>query len=940
MSISSNILTTAGLTKIQIPSSDSSSDKIRLYFFSDPTPEGVAKVQTLFELEMKGKIYEGMINQMFKDIQVRPYLLKGRKIFKLIAKEHVFQLDEVSAYQNQGDTYHASKEYSEAITCYKKYLEIVIQLKDRIREGRCYSNLGRAYKYLGDYPQAMQFHERALKIARELKDQEGEGIAYCNLGNVYHLLREHDQAIDFHNKHLAIAVDLQDREGEGRAYGNLGKSYASLKDSLKSVEYHNKALIITQEFKDRAGEGKTHSCLGMAYTFLGEYLKAIEHHERCLVIARELKDEEGEGKAYCNLANVYKSLGEPRRAIEFHEQELKIALKRGDHIAERRSYNNWGVAYESLKEYSKAIHYYNQVLKIAQELKDQQGEGEAYGNLGYICTILRLYPDATMYYKKALKRALERKDRLTEGVVYAGLGNVYGALNDYRAAIKFHNKALAIVRQLKNPAEERNCYNRLGNLYHHLKQYKRAEAYFQKSIHINAVLQQNVKKSQWQITLFEELSSSYLSLEKALLCQDKIIEALEISDSRRARALASLTLEKFPLEVPKTSSLAPLTYKEMKDLAEKLHTTFIIYSLVNFDKDPSIQAWIVSPNPNQERTLIYLPSRLDEFKDINTILSTFPYGPRPKAERGIKATDPFKKHLSYWYELFIAPLTPYLSGAGLNQSLTFIPDRVLAHLPFGAFYHAATDQYLIEKHPISVAPSIKVLSLLDKLPKSSASQALIMGHSIGSIEADNQLRFTQLEVAEIKNIFHQKIASEIPLKTQMFTEALATADTLLKEAPLSQFIHIAGHGVMEEITQDSLDPHSVFKGLFKLAKDDHHPLGQLHSKEIATMTLKAELVFMSACHLGRGNLKMEGSIGPIWSFLGAGAKSTIASYWPLPDSQVTVKMVKTFYQHYLGVETPRLSKAHALREAILIGMQENRDNIEQWGAFFLSGLMN
>ncbi|MGR3973239.1 MAG: CHAT domain-containing protein, partial [Candidatus Rhabdochlamydia sp.] len=87
-----------------------------------------------------------------------------------------------------------------------------------------------------------------------------------------------------------------------------------------------------------------------------------------------------------------------------------------------------------------------------------------------------------------------------------------------------------------------------------------------------------------------------------------------------------------------------------------------------------------------------------------------------------------------------------------------------------------------------------------------------------------------------------------------------------------------------------------------------------------------------------GNLKQEGSIGPVWSFLGAGAKSAVASYWPLPDGQTTVKMVKEFYKRYLGIGTSKLSKARALQQAVLQVMKTGRDQPQQWGAFFLSGL--
>ncbi|CAM0117508.1 hypothetical protein RSOCI_04065 [Rhabdochlamydiaceae symbiont of Dictyostelium giganteum] len=1094
MTISSNILTNAGLTKVQLPSLDS----------SDQTSEVIAAVQMVFELEVKGKIYEGLISQIFKAIQAKPDLLKNRMLFKLIEKESIFQLDEVSAYQKLGDTYYSLGKYFKALECYKKYLNIAVQLKDSIREGKAYgelgniyaslgkyrkaielykkalkiaqelkdrvgeegaysnlgmaysslgeyskgaefyekalsialvlqdrkgemsiynnlgsvyhslgqyikgaelhekaltialalqdceveeksysnlgiiyrslgeyrkaigfqekalkinlelqdrvgeasaySNLGNAYHSLGEYHKAIEFHEKGLTIALELQDCVVEGKAYSNLGNAYHSLGEHHKAIELHEKALKIALKIQDKVGEKRAYSNLGNTYRSLGDYHKAIEFHKKDLTISLELQDRVGEGVAYGNLGNDYCSLGEYNQAVEFHNKHLEITLELQDKVGEKRVYSNLGNVYDSLGESSKAVEFYEKHLKIALDLQDRLEEGAAYSNLGIAYLSLGEYSKAVEFHEKHLRIALDLQYRLGEGIAYSNLGNAYYSLGKYNQAVEFHDKHLKIAIDLQDRIREGRTYGNLANSYLCLKKYPQAREFYNKHLKIALDPPDHLEEVSAYSNLGHVSYHLGEYTRAEEALHNSIKIAASLQQGVKKSQWQITFFEKLSSPYILLEKTLRGQNKSVEALEVSDGRRARALTSLIMEKLLLEGSKTSSIESLTFQEMKDLAKKFNTAFIVYSQGVFQVNECIRAWILSPKQNEELISISLPSHLDKFKDIDTILKTFPYGRRPRVKKGEKATDPFKKHLSDWYELLIAPLVPYLPEADSDQTLTFIPEGVLAHLPFAAFYNAANDQYLIEKHPVSVAPSIRVLALLDKLPTSSIDQALVMGNPTTPREVDNKLKFTGIEVEEIRSLFNQKRASEPLIKTQIFTETFATAENIIKEAPHSQLLHMAGHGVMDESPGENLDPgfdpHSVFKGLFKLAKDDKHSLGQLRSKEIADMTLKADLVFMSACHLGRGNIKREGSIGPIWSFLGAGAKSTVASYWPLPDSQVTVKMVKTFYQHFLGIETPKVSKAHALREAILVGMQENRDNIEQWGAFFLSGLMN
>jgi CHAT domain-containing protein len=133
------------------------------------------------------------------------------------------------------------------------------------------------------------------------------------------------------------------------------------------------------------------------------------------------------------------------------------------------------------------------------------------------------------------------------------------------------------------------------------------------------------------------------------------------------------------------------------------------------------------------------------------------------------------------------------------------------------------------------------------------------------------------------------------------------------------------HGLCE-----AYDADSVFAGLFKLSCDERHPHGYLYAQEIAKNTLSADLAFMSACYSGIGKIQKEGNIGPVWAFLAAGALSTIAVHWPLPDSDLTIKMVVHFYEALL---LKKLNKAQALREAVLFAIGHDREAPDKWGEF-------
>ncbi|MGR3973926.1 MAG: CHAT domain-containing tetratricopeptide repeat protein [Candidatus Rhabdochlamydia sp.] len=963
MNIATNVLTRAGLIKMPL-SGSSSVGKIRIYSFLNQEPDDIAKLQAIFDLEFKEKSYQININKAFDEVQAKPYLLREGSAFRLISREEAFAWqnqykksreasvqfykialkivlklkgldDEGKIYSKLGATYHGIGDYPNAVKCHEEDLKIALKLKDFANEQRAYCNLGNTYRKLRDYTRAITYYEKYLKIALELKDLVSEEIAYYNLGNAYEEAGDYTRAIIYNEQSLKIALELKDLASEGGAYSSLGRAYRKLGHYSESITYHKKHLKVAFELKDLVIEGSAYCNLGNAYIDFGDYREAITCYKKYLKIALELKNVVSKGSAYGNLGNVYQLLGDYRNAITYHENALKIALKLKDSPGEGDAYNNLGNDHHLLGDYGEAITYHENALKIALKLKDSPGEGDAYNNLGNAYRKLGDYGEAITYYKKALKIALELKNLIAKGRAYGSLGIAHQSLGDYNSAITFYEERLRIALELKDLVSEGRAYCNLGYAYFYLENSNKAEEYFQKSVKISALLHHQVREAQWQISFFEGQSLIYTGLEFALLQQNKLYKALEVTDMRRARALSSLISRNPSLSFSQNTPLESLEIQQIRDLAKKFNTTFIMYSLLPIRyTNRFLQAWIIS-SKNEAISSISLPIPDDASVNPEQIFKSFPYQAETKCpKRGEKSPSTlFKEKLSSWYNCLIAPLEPYLPAKDSGETLTFIPDGFLAHLPFGAFYNERQDQYLIENYPVSIAPSIGVLSLLDQLPKNDSNEVLLMGNPAILETKLDALEFAEKEVSRV-------LAPMLGLsQDEIFIQEKATPMCVLAKAPQAKLVHIACHGVAHQKPLEKPDPHSVFEGLFKLSPDDNHPLGHLHAADIASMSLKADLVFMSACHLGRGNLKREGSIGPIWSFLGSGAKSTVASYWPLPDGKITVKMVEEFYKHYLGIETPKVSKAKALQQAALLAMKTERDQPRQWGAFFLSGLI-
>jgi CHAT domain-containing protein len=164
------------------------------------------------------------------------------------------------------------------------------------------------------------------------------------------------------------------------------------------------------------------------------------------------------------------------------------------------------------------------------------------------------------------------------------------------------------------------------------------------------------------------------------------------------------------------------------------------------------------------------------------------------------------------------------------------------------------------------------------------------------------------------------------------TAAAATEATVRSRLPRAPLVHLATHGYA--FSSDARARQSFVA----LAPGQGHD-GVLSVGEVLddpSLKLSAELVVLSACQTGLGDLKQaEGTVGLQRAFLARGARSVLVSLWSVSDV-VTNLLMKRCYTHWLGDHRP--SKAAALRLAqndvrAMPGYQHPRF----WAAFQLVG---
>lgn len=308
-----------------------------------------------------------------------------------------------------------------------------------------------------------------------------------------------------------------------------------------------------------------------------------------------------------------------------------------------------------------------------------------------------------------------------------------------------------------------------------------------------------------------------------------------------------------------------------------------------------------------------------------------------------------------------------------GDRLIIVPDGLLHYLPFETLVHS--DRYLIEDHEVGYTPSASVMVQLQEArnrnetgdrmellafgdpifgpeTKPSATRkasgarkvAVTRNASVTRKAARKKAMRRPVDVlreARISRGFHMpplpRTRDEVeyistlfqPGRTRLYLGRDST-EAAVKRESLRRYrrLHFATHSLVDE---SSPSRSAVVLTLDNNPEED----GFLEVNEIADLDLDCDLVVLSACQTGRGQLLSgEGIVGLSRAFLYAGARSVVVSLWSVSDIS-TGHLMKNFYQHLAG----NLGNAAALRLAkleMLHGASETRHPY-YWAPFITIG---
>jgi CHAT domain-containing protein len=821
-----------------------------------------------------------------------------------------------TSWNNIGNIYANQGEYPKALDFYQRSLKVVQAAGARDLEATTLNNIAQVYQAQGDFRQAIALCQQGLTIVTAIGNLQNQATILNNLSNSHASLAEYDQANTIAAQALAIYQKLGDRDGETTAISNIATIAAIQGDFDKATMLHAKALKIAQEIGDRAKEMSILSNIGRDQADQGQYAKAFASYDQAIVMSRQLGIASWELTTLSNQADAYRTIGRYDKALALYQQATQQSQKLGEQVSLGFTLVGTASTLLAQNQPAQAQALLQTALKIQRTAGARRGQIYALRSLSQLAHQTGDQPESLTHLQQALKLSQELGLPLEEGLIWQDLGQTQLAAQQYPAAQASAQKAIALAQTSHDRTTEAKALTTLGAARLATQQAPAAEAPLQQAIALWESTRPGLTDRD-KVSLAETQGLTYRLLQRSLVAQNKSDQALEIAERGRGRAFVEL----FASRIGATGAkLAIPNRQAIQTIAREQNATLVQYSLVG---DRELYIWVVKPTGQISFHAQTLPANLPQMVEA----TRNKLGNRSRAAIRKVATQPVAASpngdLKLLHQILIAPIAADLPQDA-NQPVIIVPQGALFMVPFAAL-EDAQGKVLIEQHTIAVAPALQSLELSHKITQNrTASQKqltpqgkLIVGNPTMPSLADFTLNPLPGAEQEAKTIAQL-------LTTQPLIGDAATKSAVTQRMQTAQVIHLATHGLLDTFRGDV--PGAV---VLAAGRDKD---GLLTAGEIAAMKLTADLMVLSACSTGKGDITGDGVIGLSRAIALAGVPSVIVSLWDVDDAS-TAQLMTEFYRNW---QERKLNKAQALRQAMLTTRQSFRDPWN-WAAFNLIG---
>ncbi len=247
-----------------------------------------------------------------------------------------------------------------ALTFSKKYLNLVVQAKNKNREAAAYDNLGRVSFTLGNFEAALNYFQKSLIIFESLNQEVNIMVMANNIAVIYLENKEYDKALEYFEKTLSKAKALN-----------------------REVDIY-----------------RTMTNVGLAHEGRGEYMDAYMNFLEVVEIIKRRGERDPLFFAYNNIGDNYSHRKVYDSALFYFEASQEIGRGISNNFAKARLFNSMGIVYLSTNKIDSAEKYYTKALFLGESIHATLRIKESYLGLSRVLERQGDYEQSLMYLQK------------------------------------------------------------------------------------------------------------------------------------------------------------------------------------------------------------------------------------------------------------------------------------------------------------------------------------------------------------------------------------------------------------------------------------------------------------------------------------------------------------------------------------------------------------
>lgn len=719
------------------------------------------------------------------------------------------------------------------------------------------NNQGAAYDKKGDYLRAINTYLEIFNNQSKCNDETFNADVVHNIALAYSNLGDHLSAIEYYQKVIDQDTAASRKQIAEDLYA-IGKSYSELFQKNKAIENYEKGLkLLSGTLKEDERRTKIKLFLHLAIDLIveGNLVLAKQMFDN----AKKLNTINFQSFMFLHIEALIKE-AEGFKELAAQKQEQAV-LNLEKYLAERPNELLLSEFYEKGAELENDPIAKKANYRKALRVISNQAEENYLGTTLNPKSLTNKLQAMTIFYKMIRDTDIELDESVFDGVINVAELAIY-EISSSESKAWYKDQINRTFEYILDHYFE--LYKKTGNIEHA----KTALQYSERS-----------KSLLLAQTLYRNNQSGY----------EMGMDSLVQKKKEKLNYLSQLQLGINKAKSQKDSTMLELLTNDLTN--EELQLSYLEQQLANAGKDlenklskKSIEQ-ILSSNKDfieyfYGDSSLYIFQKKDKNYTFNQVAINerleIQFSQFYKAASGeIKLSPEAFGQLGHSIYLSLVPLK-----LNSGNSIVIVPDGPLCLIPFDALITENTSNentfrdlaYLLRTNKIQYQNSLKKFQH-SHIPKKE------MICFAPKYNDEQRLLNTTKEIEATKKYF----------ESDLFVAEKANKESFLKSTSAYRVIHVAAHAL-----HNLAEPENS-KLLFSNRGEE---LDDLHAFEIQNLNLNSELVVLSACETGKGEIVSgEGAYSLAHNFFIAGSQSVLHSIWNA-DDQSSLAIMDTFYKNY------------------------------------------